>query len=241
MKTTTNRLRVLVTVVLVSGLVAPSPSFGKGDVAAWNARIQETVGLLRAGNAAQARATIGPVLEEMTAEVHPGKNAAHAFGLALMLRALAEAGNGDERLALWDWHVAQQLDPAMEQWDLREFGAAGELLARHRLTNDPVPSATTDDELKKSGGQKPTLLTRGRQPSYVEKSRLRRWTGSIKLVLRIDAEGLPGYPRFVRRTEEIAMVFATCEYARELTFTPAKQNGQPVAVIYDLTVNYRLQ
>lgn len=227
--------------VVVCGLALPSPSAGKSKVGTWNARIQETVALLRAGDPAQARATIGPVLDEMTMEVNPGKKAAHAFGLALMLRGLAEAGSGNERLATWDWHLAQQIDPELESWDFHDFGAAGEILARHRLSNDPVPAAPTAKELKKSGGQDATILVRGRQPSYVEKSRLRRWMGTIVLAARIDADGLPGYPRIVRGSDEIAMLFATCEYARELTFTPAKLDGRPVAVLFDLTVNYRLQ
>lgn len=222
-------------------LFAASPSSGKDRTASWNARIQETVGLLRAGDSVRARATIGPVLEEMTVEVNPGKKAAHAFGLALMLRALAEAGSNNERLAIWDWHVAQQLDPALESWDLRDFAAAGELLARHRLSSDPVPAAPTTEEVKESGGQEAAILTRGRQPSYVEKSRLRRWMGTIVLAARIDADGLPGYPRVVRGSDEIAMVFATCEYARDLTFTPAMREGKPIPVLWDLTVNYRLE
>lgn len=223
-------------------LLSPaSPASGKDKTAAWNARIQETVALLRAGNAGQARATIGPVLDEMTVEVNPGKNAAHAFGLALMLRALAEASDGHERLAIWDWHVAQQLDPTLESWDLGDFAAAGELLARHRLSRDPVPAALTTEEVKRSGGRDAAILTRGRQPSYVEKSRLRRWMGTIVLFSRIDTEGLPSYPRIVRGSDEIAMVFATCEYARDLTFTPAMQEGVPIAVLWELTVNYRLQ
>jgi hypothetical protein len=235
------RRRVLAAAVLVCGLAHPSLSSARGNVSSWNARIQETVGLLRLGNATQARATIDPVIEEMTREVNPGKKAGHAFGLALMLRALAEAGSGDERKATWDWHVAQQLDPAIENWDLREFGAAGEILARHRLSLDPVPAAPTGKELKNAGAQGPEILTRGRQPEYVEKARLRRWTGAIVVATRIDAAGVPTYPRIVQGSEEVATVLATCEYVRELTFTPAMRDGQPIAAIWDLTVNYRLQ
>lgn len=236
------RRGVLVAVALVCGLVLPSPSSGKDKkVEGWNARIQETVQLLRSGSAAQAFATIDPVLGEMTREVNPGKKADHAIGLALMLRALAEAGRGDERNATWDWHVAQQLDPALESWDLREFGAAGEILTRHRLSTDPVPSAPTSKELEKAGAKGPTILTRGRQPGYVEKARLRRWTGTIVLAVRVDEAGLPTYPRLVAGSYEVATVLDTCEYARALTFTPATRDGRPTAAIWDLTVNYRLE
>lgn len=227
--------------VLVSGLALPSLSLGKDKVASWNERIQETVQLLRAGNGAQAFATIDPVLGEMTQEVNPGKKADHAIGLALMLRALAEAGRGDERNATWDWHIAQQLDPAIESWDLREFGAAGELLARHRLSTDPVPAAPTAKELEKSGAQGPRILTRGRKPGYVEKARLRRWSGTIIVAVRVDETGLPSYPRIVAGSYEVATVLDTCEYIRALTFTPATREGRAIASLWDLTVNYRLE
>ena len=234
------RRRVLVAVVLVCGLVLPSPSSGKNKkVDGWNARIQETVQLLRAGDAAQARAIIAPVLEEMTEEINPGKQAGHAFALALMLRALTEAGSGNERGATWDWHVAQQLDPAVEFWDLREFGAAGEVLARHRLSADPVPPALTLEELKRSGGQKPTILSRGRGLNYLEKTRQRRWEGSILVKVRIDEQGIPTYPRIVWSSHEVGIVLASCEYTRELVYAPAMKDGKPIAVHSEQKTSYR--
>ena len=234
------RRRVLVAAVLALGLVLPSPCAGKNKkVDSWNARIQETVRLLRAGNPSQARATIAPVLEEMTEEVNPGKQAGHAFALALMLRALSEAGSGDERGATWDWHVAQQLDPAIESWDLREFGAAGEVLARHRLSADPVPPALTFEELKRAGGQKPTILTRGRGLIYLEKTRQRRWEGSILVKVRIDEEGIPTYPRIVWSSHEVGIVLASCEFTRELVYTPATNDGKPIAVLSEQKTSYR--
>lgn len=238
----TNRLRVLAATVLVSGLVLPSPSSGKNKkVDTWNARMQETVQLLRDGNSTQARATIGPVLDEMMEEVNPGKQAGHAFALALTLRALAGAGGGDERGATWDWHVAQQLDSSIESWDLHEFGAAGEVLLRHRLAVDPVPPALTPEELKKAGGQPPKHLSHGRQPSYPEKSRLRGWEGSILIKVRIDEKGIPTYPRIVWNSYEVAAVLAACEFSRELVYSPATLGGRAVAVLSEQKTSYRIE
>jgi hypothetical protein len=240
MKTSPFRRRVLVAAVLATVLVWPSPAPGKNKkIDAWNARMQETVQLLRAGDATQARAIITPVLEEMTEEINPGKQAGHAFALALTLRALTEAGSGDERSATWDWHVAQQLDPAIESWDLREFGAAGEMLSRHRLSGDPVPPALTAKELELAGGQKPKILTRGRGLNYLEKARERRWEGSILLKVRIDERGIPTYPRIVWSSHEVGIVLATCEYSRELVYSPAMKDGQPVAVLSEQKASYR--
>lgn len=227
---------------LLSLLFAAGPSSGKDKkVDTWNERLQETVQLLRAGNPTQARATIDPVLEEMREEVNPGKQAGHAFALALTLRALTEAGSGNERGATWDWHIAQQLDPPIESWDLHEFGAAGEVLARHRLAADPVPPALTSEELKKAGGQPPRSLSHGRGLIYPEKSRLRRWEGSILVKVRIDEKGIPTYPRIVWSSHEVAAVLAACEFARELVYSPATLEGRAVAVLSEHKTSYRIE
>lgn len=236
------RRGVLVAVVLVCGLVSPSASSGKNkQVDSWNARLQETVQLLRAGNATQAHATIDPVVAEMTREVDPGKQAGHAFALALMLRALAEAGAGDERAAAWDWQVAQQLDPPIESWDLREFGAAGEVLARHRLSADPVPAVPTGKELEEMGASKPKVLDRRGHPAYLENARKRHWTGAIGIAVVIDAAGLASYPRVVQGSHEVGMVLATCEYIRGVTFGPAERNGQPIPAMYSVMMSFTLE
>ena len=227
--------------LLILILFPASPSSGKNKkIDTWNGRMQETVQLLRAGNPAQARAAIGPVLEEMMEEVNPGKQAGHAFALALTLRALAEAGSGDERGATWDWHVAQQLDPPIESWDLHEYGAAGEVLERHRLSADPVPPALTPKELKEAGGQPPKSLSHGRGLTYPEKSRLRRWEGSSLVRVRIDENGIPTYPRIVWNSHEVAAVLEACEFARELVYAPATVGGRAVAVISEQKTSYRL-
>lgn len=238
---TTHRLRVLAAAILVCGLALPTPSVAKNkQVDTWNARIQETVQLLRAGNATAARATIDPVVAEMTREVDPGKQAGHAFGLALMLRALAEAGSGDERGAAWDWQVAQQLDPSIESWDLHEFGAAGEVLSRHRLSADPVPALPTGTELEKLGGTKPKIVDRGGQPAYLENARKRHWTGAIAVAVVIDAAGRTSHPRVVQGSHEVGMVLATCEYVRGITFAPAERAGQPIPTIYAIHMSFAL-
>lgn len=235
------RRGVLAAVALVCGLVLPSPSSGKNkQVDTWNARIQETVQLLHAGNAQEARATIDPVVAEMTREIDPGKQAGHAVALALMLRALAEAAGGDERGAAWDWQVAQQLDPSIESWDLHEFGAAGEVLARHRLSADPVPAMPTLKELEEAGASQPKVLDRGGQPAYLENARKRHWSGAITVAVVIDAAGFASYPRVLRASHEVGMVLATCEYIRGITFGPAQRDGQPIPAMYSVVMNFTL-
>lgn len=224
--------RVLVAAILVLGLGLPRPSAGKDDVASWNARIQETVQLLRSGEASRARAIIAPVLEEMTQSVNSSQGSARAFGLALMLRGLAEAGEGHEREATWDWHLAQQIDPSLESWDLHEFGAAGEVLDRHRLARDPVPATPEDEARKKAGGAKPEIFSRGRELLPAGSHRAHRWKSPLLLSARVDDQGTPTYPRIVEKPEELDMVLVASEYLREVRFKPLHWQDKPVAFMY---------
>jgi len=239
MKTKAVPGRIVVAVAVLCSLALSSPSAGKNKtVESWNARIQETVQLLRAGNVTQAREKIDPVLAEMMEGIDPGKQAGHAFALALTLRALAEAGAGDHRSATWDWQVAQQLDPSIESWDLSEFGAAGQVLAQHRLSVDPAPATPTKLELEGKGGKGPQVLSRVGQPAYLQNARRRKWTGAIQVAVVVDTQGRPTYPRVIQGTHEVAMILSTFEFVRGHTFTPAMSEGQPVAAAWALSMKF---
>ncbi len=233
------RRRVLVAAALALGVALPSPSSGKDNVASWNTRIQETVQLLRSGQASQARAIIAPVLQEMTESVSSSKGSARAFGLALMLRGLAEAGEGDEREATWDWHMAQQIDPSLESWDLQEFGAAGVMLDRHRLARDPVPATPEGDARKKAGGAAPESVSKERKLNLVDSSRVRRWKSPIVISARVDEQGVPTYPRIVRKPLEDDMVLVASEHLRERRFVAPHWEGKPVAFMYSFRLEYK--
>lgn len=239
MKMSTDRRRALGAVVLVAGLALSSPTVAKNKtVDTWNARIQETVELLRAGEASQARAIIAPVLEEMTQSVNSSKGSARAFGLGLMLRGLAEAGEGHEREATWDWHLAQQIDPSLEGWDLHEFGPAGAVLDRHRLARDPVPATPDDEARRKAGGVKPEIVARGRELLPPGSHRAHRWKSPLLLSVRVDDQGTPTYPRIVQKPEELDMVLAASEYLREVRFRPVEWEGRPVAFMYAFRLEF---
>ena len=83
------------------------------------------------------------------------------------------------------------------------------------------------------------ILTRGRGPTYLEKTRLRRWEGSILVKVRIDEQGIPTYPRIVWSSHEVGIVLASCEFTRELVYTPATKDGKPIAVLSEQKTSYR--
>jgi hypothetical protein len=197
----------------------------------WNRRIQDTVAALQAGETETAHATIDGVLREMSRKADPGKAAQKGIGRALMLRALAEAQRGDERLATWDWHLAQQFDPALESWNLSEFGAAGAMLARHRISIDPPPSTEPGEELIRRGATPVKVLKRGSIPD-VERPRERRWQGKLNVSAVVLADGRPTHPRLETETHEAGLMYQVCESLRTSEFEPARLDGQPIPAPY---------
>ncbi len=159
---------ILVLAPLVLG--SPPPSWAGRSVKSWNERLQATVAQLREGKWAEGKVNAQAGLEDLGRYLAPGAKAGSAVGMFLMCRALAEAGLGEEREAIWDWQVAQQLDPRLETWNLTAFGGAGALLDRHRLIADPPPAAIRPGTAEAEGVSYPEK-TRAPAPQYFEGAR----------------------------------------------------------------------
>jgi hypothetical protein len=230
----------LAVVALISA-TAPSPVIAERPEESWNRRIQETVAALKSNETTKAYTTIDAVLGEMADRANPGKSAHKGIGMGLMLRGLARAQRGEERLAIWDWHLAQQFDPALESWNLDEFAGAGATLATHRLSADPGPELLPGEELLRRGGTPLKVLRRGREPRYASRSRDRRWQGTMRLSAIVDEQGRPGFPRILVDPGESGMLFEACEFLAAIEFEPAKLDGRPLPSLYELNYSVTLK
>ncbi len=95
--------------------------------------------------------------------------------------------------------------------------------------------------LKKVGGSvsEPKAIEK-MSPIYPEAARKDKVTGSVRLRLHIDTAGRVSAAdvlESVRADIDEAALSAT----RQWRFEPAIENGEPVAVFYDVTVNFRLE
>ena len=194
------------------------------------------VGLLHQRESANAAAITTKLLDEMQREVVPGAGAGKAFGMALMLHALAEAGMQNERDAAWHWQMAQQFDPELERWDLREFGAPAEVLARHTLTADPTPDVPRIGEAGAEGIERPERIagSLGKLASS-EFTRLHGREETLILNVVIDEEGVPSHPRILQWSPDLSFALSSGESVRGFRFRPATRAGVPVAVRYSTT------
>lgn len=159
--------------------------------------------------------------------------------MVLMCRALAEAGLGREREAVWDWQIAQQLDPRLEHWNLTEFGVAGALLGKHRLGSDPPPAAIEDDTPAADGVSVPKRISTP-APEYPEGARELRLRGFVAIRVVIGVDGRASHPRLEDERPFETFTLAASDAIRGWRFEPARRGEEAVPFSWKLTINFTL-
>lgn len=222
--------------VVFAGLLAtPSPAGAAGSKR-WNEKLQKVLADLRAERWAEAQAGSQELLDDFGRRLAPGEKADRSVALVVMCRALAEAGQGREAEAVWDWHVAQQIDPSIEGWSFAEFGAAGSVLDRHRLSNDPRPPVV--DPLASPGIEPAEKLGEPRFPIWPEAAYRSGWGGLIQVEAVIGVDGGLSHPRLIQAPPVATMTLAAFDAARANRFRPARRGDEPVASIYQFTMKF---
>src|SRR3954447_13996092 len=95
----------------------------------WLRRLHESDGLLRQGQWSEGKRIADSALSEMREQVAGGEGAANLLSMALLFKAIGEAGAGYRESAAWDFDMAQVLNGALVDVDLAPYKEAGEYLA----------------------------------------------------------------------------------------------------------------
>ena len=239
-----NRSRAItlaITLVLCTlALPAEAANLGKK----WAEELRRTEELLVAGEYADARKATRRIAQEMVDAMGPGDKAETVLGLVLTFRSLAEAGLGDRGAALWYWHVALNLDPSLQEIDLRAFGEHGEFLKAHPLpehSNVTCADGTEDPLCDQAGHELEAPKVRKRpRPAYPYGARAFRESGQLIVQVVIAKDGSVMSPRVLKALPAPTLSYVALEAIRKWRFEPAKLDGVPIDAFYNLTVNYTL-
>lgn len=199
-----------------------------------------------AGDYAKARRITVRVTDQMVDEMGPGEVAEKAFGLVLTLRALAEAGLGNDDDAIWYWQIALNLFPELGEQDFERFGAPGELLRAHPLpARSPAEEDDPDDrELCEPDCDErliPPKVRKKPKPRYPLGARHFHEQGALVVAVVIGKDGSVSEPRILEPLPSPTMSFAVLEAVRQWEFEPARLDGKVVAAYYHLTTNFKLR
>jgi TonB family protein len=203
--------------------------------------LAEPEALLRAGRFEEADKKTGKVWRST---LNAAEQKRSFLGVALALKALAEAGRGEVDGAICRWQAAQSLEPRLYAADLSAYGTAGALLAAHpwgetlevgKKGAAGKPGAPEDKDAKVT---RPEVLKRP-QPEYPEYAQDLGAHGSVLVAAVITKTGT--LRNVVLETSmassglEASTLYSLCDWR----FKPATFKGQPVLVYYTLTVNFQ--
>ena len=224
--------RLLLSLVLgaVTGpLAAQVPS---DTVARWQRTLAETQELVQQHGWARAYQTADPFVKELLRDLKGGAAGAELLAAAYTQRALAEAGLGYENRAAWTFAIAQNLNPSFRDAPLERFGAAGEMLDRHRLTfiHQGAIDLDTPRLLAPLIVESPTMVFMAAE-EVLEEFDL---TMTVDLV--VDTEGHPRQPLVWGSLDNPSPVALSLEVLYGWRFEPASLDGElvPVRIPLDL-------
>jgi TonB family protein len=149
----------------------------------------------------------------------------------------------------WDQAVAQAVAPLGLQLAFRN-GQALIVPASSTVTlprdfipgplGEPIPLPPPPPGYERIGGDitPPKVITRV-DPRYPEEARKERVSGLVVVEAMIGEDGLVRDVK-VRKGLPFGMDEAAVDAVRQWTFQPATKDGKPVAVVFNLTINFKL-
>ena len=194
----------------------------------WEKEFDESTADLQAGRYAASQKIIDRTIGDMVQRLGAGQNESQLLATALTHKALATAGQGEVDDALWYWYVAQQISPAAAAIDLSSFGAPGEYLSRHPMTQTDGDAASSVKVVKQVMPKFPAGASR----FGIE--------GNLIVQVVVVPTGQPTLPKIIHPLPAPTLSFVALEALHHWRFEPATKNGAAVAGVFNLTVHYKL-
>ncbi|HUR82535.1 MAG TPA: energy transducer TonB [Thermoanaerobaculia bacterium] len=218
------RSRVLIPILFILSLALPAAA---GDeqrdlLDSWRQRMTETDSALAAGDNGRALKLADGVVSEMVERLGPGQGSTRLFSSALTQKARAHAALGENDEAAWYSQVVLGLDPECDTTQLIATKPQG------------VTSAV-------SPGQRiaaPKLVKR-RKPKFPHGAHYYGVAGDLVVEVIVKSDGSVREPRIVTPLPAATLSYAALESVKGWRFEPARADGQPIDVVYNLTVKYK--
>jgi Gram-negative bacterial TonB protein C-terminal len=164
------------------------------------------------------------------------------LGALFAERALAAAGLGRSDLAICRWHAAQSFAAQLYHLDLAPYGPAVADLGRKRWGELRARGAFLPSDYESI--HEPRIVA---APSalYPEAARRGKQSEAVVAMVVIDERGLVREPEVIRGGLApgfpITLTASSLETACSWRFQPATMNEEPVPVLYELTIPFRVK
>ncbi|MGD2116022.1 MAG: energy transducer TonB [Acidobacteriota bacterium] len=234
-------IRKAVGVLVLTSLGSVALPAHAGQVDAWRGKLKEIDEQLRMGEYRKARRGSEKLARTMVDSMGPGREAAYTLAVTCVFRAIAEMGLGDEEAASWYWWTGYSLFNDIVETDMSPYGEPAELLKSRPFRSregkpeiGELPPARTDR-------LEPPETRKSPSPDYPEALRQLGIEKTYSVQVVIEEDGSLSDPLILQPVEHSAMAYEILETIRRWEFEPAKLDGKPVPVLYNLAVRFRLK
>ncbi len=206
----------------------------------WQRKTRESLGLLQRGEYEKSLKISRGVVRDMFNRLGPGNAETRSFGVALTHKALALAGLGRKEEARWDWHSALNLYPELAQTDLSPFGEPGRFLLANAEMRKHTEARPDQRQPLAANVTAPKLKKRV-EPRYPGGAYSFGVSGLTVIEVLIDREGRVSSPLVLKALPAPTITWAALEALRQWKFEPGRIDGQPVDVVFNVTINFKLR
>lgn len=214
----------------------------------WDQQLDLAEKAILAGKYRAAREQMIATARGMTGYLGPGKGGEILYGLVALHRALAEAGLGNEDDAHWYYQVALAFNPLLADYGLDRFGEPGRFLLEMGASTAFVSADAAAADKYRGGASSttPRVVTPPKakkrpKPNFPYGAGYFRVSGPLIVQVIVSEDGRPTYPNVLESLQAASLTWVALEAVRKWRFEPARVNGEPVAVYYNVTVNYRFR
>ena len=198
----------------------------------WRAKTAESAEALNKGDYKQSLRIADGLIKEMMEGLGPGNASTDFFGAIIVHKALANAGLGKQDDAWWYWQTALALAPKAAETTLAMFAEPAKLLHEPPAANAPPAGMIGGDVVA------PRLL-RKVEPAYPRGAHAFAVDGKLVVEVTINRAGVVTAPHIVKSLPAPTLSYAALEAVKQWRFRPGYLAGEPVEVLFNVTINYR--
>lgn len=245
-------------IALSISLLLGAPASEAALLPEWREPLLKAEALIEDGKYEKAERLTQRTVQDILDRAGTGTSVSATLASAVVLRAVATVGTGDEEYGIWLWHTALNILPEMQDLDLAKYGPPGRVLAEYPLdvkkSSDSKDSGATEepesleedeiqeeDKIQEEDNEVlPPKVVKNKKVKYPRGARAFRHTGKMAVLIIIDSEGRPHSPVIVDQAPAPTLAYSVLETIRQWKYEPATLDGEPVSVYYHLTVNFSL-
>ncbi|MGZ4779941.1 MAG: energy transducer TonB [Thermoanaerobaculia bacterium] len=222
--------------------LSATPSDKQQIIDRWQSSMQKSSDLLMSGNYQESLKITNSLIDDMVNRLGPGDSATQLFGGVLVQKALAHAGLGQEKDAIWYWHLAVNLYKPLATTDLSGYGRPGLFLRDHPFVDarqDPndVPGADPRDRMVPRE-MTPVKLVKKVAPSAPPVANEYGVSGRLTIEATVDENGGVFAVRVLRGLPMPTLTYLALEALKQWRFKPATEIGKPVKSLFTTVISY---